>query len=106
MVSFEDFKKMDIRIAQIKEVKEHPNADKLFVLNIDLGREQRQIVAGIRNFYKPDELIQKKIVVVTNLEPATIRGVKSTAMLLAAKDDDTLAILMPERDIKVGSKIS
>lgn len=106
MVSFEDFKKMDIRIAQIKEVKPHPNADKLFVINIDIGGADRQIVAGIKNFYEPKDLIGKKVVVIANLEPATIRGVESSAMLLAARDDKELAILIPERDIKIGSKIS
>ena len=106
MVSFEDFKKLEIRIAQIKEVKEHPDADKLFVINIDIGAETREIVAGIKGFYKPEELIGKKVVAVTNLEPATIRGVKSSAMILVAKDDNTLALLTPEKEVKLGSKIS
>lgn len=106
MISFEDFKKMDIRVARIKEVKEHPNADKLFIVNIDIGAEERQIVAGIKNYYNPEDLVGKKIIVITNLEPATIRGVQSSGMLLAARDDNALSILVPERDISVGSKIS
>jgi len=106
VVSFEDFKKMDIRVAVIKDVKDHPNADKLFVINIDTGAEEKQIVAGIKNSYKAEELIGKKIVVITNLEPATIRGVESRAMLLAAQDDKNLCVLAPEKDIKIGSKIS
>lgn len=106
MVSFQDFKRLDIRIAQIKSAEAHPNADKLLILKIDIGTEERSIVAGIRKFYKPDELIGKKIVVVTNLEPATIRGVESAGMLLAASDDETLTLLVPENNIKLGSKIS
>lgn len=106
MVSFEDFKKMDIRVAQIKEVNDHPNADKLYVIDIDTGSEVKKIVAGIKKAYKADELIGKKIIVVTNLEPVTIRGVESTAMLLAAHDENTLCILVPEKEIKIGSKIT
>lgn len=106
MVSFENFKKLDIRIASIKEVREHPNADKLYVLNIDTGTETRQIVVGIRKHYKKEELVGKKIVVVTNLEPATIRGVESAGMLLAASDESNIVLLIPEKAIGVGSKIS
>jgi len=106
MISFQDFKKMDIKIAQIKEVKEHPNADKLYVVKIDTGTEEKEVVAGIREFYKTEELIGKKVVVITNLEPATIRGVESSGMLLVAKDADTLALLTTEKDIKLGGKIS
>lgn len=106
MVSFQDFKNMDIRIAQIKEVKEHPNADRLYILRIDIGGEEREIVAGIRMHYKPDELLGKKIVVLVNLEPATIRGVQSNGMLLAASDKERIVILTPEKEIAPGSKIS
>ncbi|MBL7069477.1 MAG: methionine--tRNA ligase subunit beta [Candidatus Omnitrophica bacterium] len=106
MVSFQDFKKMDIRIAVIKDVKDHPNADKLFIVNCDTGTEEKQVVAGIKDSYKPEELIGKKVVVITNLEPATIRGVESHAMILAAKDDNTLSVLVPEKEIKTGTKIS
>ncbi len=106
MVSFDDFKKLDIRIAQIKEVKEHPNADKLYVLNVDIGDKQVELVAGVKEHYKADELVGKKVVVITNLEPATIRGVESKGMMLACKDGSLLAILVPQKDVKVGSKVS
>ncbi len=106
MVSFQDFKKMDIRIGEIKEVKDHPNADKLYVINVDTGAENRQMVAGIKNFYKPQELIGRKVVVIINLEPATIRGVESSGMILAASDKDGLSILIPEKDKEIGTKIS
>lgn len=105
-ITFEDFKKLDIVTAKIVEAGDHPNADKLYVLKIDLGGELRQIVAGIRQSYGKEELVGKNIVIVKNLQPAVIRGVESNGMLLAAKDEDTLALLIPERDVKAGSKIS
>lgn len=105
MISFEEFKKISIKVAQIKEVKDHPNADKLYLVNIDLGGEIRQIVAGIKPYYKPEELNGKRIVVIDNLEPASIRGVESQAMLLAAQDATGLAIIVPERDISTGAVV-
>lgn len=106
MVSFDEFKKLKIVTAKVLEVEDHPNADKLYVMKIDLGNETRQIVAGIRAFYKKEDLIGKHVVVVKNLEPATIRGVESNGMLLATKDDKSLAVLVPEKEVKIGSPIS
>lgn len=106
MVSFEEFKKLEIVTAKVLEVEDHPNADKLYVMKIDLGGETRRIVAGIKAYYKKDELLGRQVIVVKNLEPAKIRGVESNAMLLATKDDKTLAILVPEKEVKIGSPIS
>jgi len=106
MITFEDFKKLELKVAQIKDVKPHPNADKLYVITIDLGNEKKDIIAGIKTSYSQDELIGKKIAVVNNLEPVKIRGVESSAMLLAAKDDGNLAILVADKDVEVGSSIS
>ncbi len=107
MISIEDFLKVDLRVAEVKHAEPHPNADKLLILKIDAGDglEDRQIVAGIRNYYKPEDLIGKKIVIVNNLAPAILRGVESQGMLLAAKDGDQLTIITTEKDIKPGSKI-
>lgn len=105
MVSFEDFKKLDLRIAKITDVREHPNADKLYVLQIDIGVETKQIVAGIRSQYSADELIGREIAVINNLEPVTIRGEESNGMLLAASDEDAPVILVPERDVPPGAPI-
>jgi methionyl-tRNA synthetase len=105
MVSFEDFKKIELKIAQIKEVVNHPNADKLYVLTIDLGQEMRQIVAGIRPSYAPEALVGRHIVVAANLEPATIRGVQSQGMLLAASDEQGIAVLGPDRPVALGSTV-
>ncbi|OOP56474.1 MAG: methionine--tRNA ligase subunit beta [Candidatus Brocadia carolinensis] len=107
MISIEDFLKIDLRVAEVKHAEPHPNADKLLILKIDAGDgvEGRQIVAGIRSAYNPEDLIGKKIVIVNNLAPATLRGVESQGMLLAAKDDGHVVILTTEKDVKPGSKI-
>lgn len=105
MVSFEEFKKLDIRIAKVLEVKDHPNADKLFLLSIDTGEKQKQIIAGIRNFYKKEDLLGKQIVVVDNLEPVTLRGESSEGMLLAAQDEGEISVLIPDKPIKQGAKV-
>lgn len=104
MVTYEEFKKLEIKVAKIKEVTEHPNADKLYVLKIDVGEPQeKQIVAGIRNFYKTEELVGREIIVINNLEPAIIRGVESQGMLLAASDENGISVVSPLRELKVGS---
>lgn len=104
MIEFKDWKELDIRVGEIKEVKDHPNADKLLILKVDVGKEI-QLVAGIKNNYNKKELIGKKIVVFTNLEPAVLRGVKSEGMLLAAVKEDKVVLLTPEKDIDNGAKI-
>ena len=105
MISFDDFKKLDIRIAKILKVTAHPDADKLYILTIDIGEEQKQIVAGIKKYYSADELINKLIVIVNNLEPVTVRGVESKAMLLAAEDKGKVFLIIPDSPVSPGSKI-
>ena len=105
MVTIEEFKKLDLIIAQIKEVKEHPQADRLYVLKIDTGKEEKQIVAGIRLHYQKEELLGRKIVVVSNIQPAVIRGEESQGMLLAATDEKGIIIIQPEKDVPVGSVV-
>lgn len=105
VIGFDEFKRMEIRVAEIKEVKEHPNADKLYILTIDLGGKMRQLVAGIREHYQPDELLGKQIVVVVNLEPATIRGVESEGMLLAAQDESGISVLTVDKAVALGSLV-
>lgn len=106
-VTFDDFKKIDLRVAEIKTCEDVPGADKLYRLTIDVG-EERTIVAGIKQHYTKEELVGKKIVVITNLEPRTIRGITSHGMLLAASSpDQTLVVLVePDRDIPSGSTVS
>jgi len=105
MIPFEEFKKLNIKISIIKEVKDHPNADKLYILKIDLGSEEREVVAGIKKSYKPEDLKEKLVAVVENIEPATIRGVESKGMVLAASDSEKIVVLSPDKDISPGSTV-
>ena len=105
MATIDDFKKIDFRIATIKDAQEHPDADRLYILKVDIGGSQRQLVAGIRLFYKKEELVGKQAVVITNLEPAIIRGVESQGMLLAAQDEKGISLISPERFVLEGSII-
>ncbi len=104
-IKIEDFKKLDLRVAEIVSVETHPNADRLWVVRVRIADEERTVVAGIKQFYKPEELVGKKVVIVKNLEPATIRGVESQGMLLAASNDTGLVILVPEKDIASGAVV-
>ena len=106
MISIEDFRKVELRVATIKSAEPHPNADRLMVLQVDLGDQQRQICAGIRWQYAPEELLGKQIVVVANLESAKLRGLDSEGMLLAASDDSRVIILTPEKLVAAGAKVS
>ena len=107
-ITFDDFARIDLRVARVLECAEHPNADKLLVLKIDLGTEQRQICAGIRGHYEPASLVGRLIVVVANLAPRMMRGKESNGMLLAASNADhsRVILLQPDADIEPGSKVS
>ena len=105
MISIDDVMKLDLRIAEIITAENHPNADKLLVLQITIGEERRQIVAGIKKHYSPEELVGKKIVVITNLEPVTLRGVQSQGMLLAANGNEQIVLLTPDKDVPSGTRI-
>ena len=106
MITIEDFQKVDLRVARIVSAEPHPNADRLVVLRIDVGGEERQIVAGIRASYSPEALVGRSIVVVANLAPAMLRGVESQGMLLATRDGDRVVLLGPEAEVPAGSKVS
>lgn len=106
MISIDDFRKVELKIATVKSAEPHPNADRLMVLQVDLGTEQRQICAGIRQYYTPEELIGKQVVVVSNLDTAKLRGLESQGMLLAASDEGRVIILTPEKSVVAGAKVS
>jgi len=106
MISIDEFRKVELKVATIKSAEPHPNADKLMLLQVDLGTEQRQICAGIRNHYTPEELVGRQIVVVANLETATLRGLESQGMLLAASDEGRVVILSLEKAVQPGAKVS
>jgi len=105
MPTLDDFKKFEFKVAQIEAAEPHPNADKLIVLKLRVGEVQKQIVAGIRLHYTPEELVGKKIVIIDNLDPAVIRGVESQGMLLAASDETRLSLVTPEREISSGARV-
>jgi methionyl-tRNA synthetase len=136
LIGFDDFKKLDIRIAKVLSVENHPNADKLYILKVDIGpaaspavetpvagapeqkadqtgsagREIRQCVAGLRPFISPERLLNRHVAMVVNLQPAMLRGMESTAMLLAASDETPagreVVLLLPEKELPPGSKVS
>jgi len=105
-VSFDDWQKLDLRVGEIIKVEEHPNADKLYLITVDLGNEERIIVSGLKDHYDVDDLAGRKIIVLINLAPKVFRGVESAGMLLAAEENGKCVLLQPEQDIANGVKIS
>lgn len=107
-ISFNDWMKLDLRTAEILEIEDVPGADKLYKLKIDLGTETRTLVAGLKPYYTKEELEGKKCIVFTNLEPRTIKGIKSQGMVLAAVNEDhsEVKLLQPSGEIELGSKVS
>jgi len=104
-ISFDDFQKLDLRVAVVEEAAPVENADKLLKLQVNLGQERRQIVAGLAKQFSPEELIGNRIIMVANLEPARIMGEKSEGMLLAAENEETLSLLTIPDDLPPGSPI-
>ncbi|MFB6192834.1 MAG: methionine--tRNA ligase subunit beta, partial [Candidatus Nanohaloarchaea archaeon] len=105
-VSFEGFNDMDIRIGKILEVEDHPNADRLYKIQLDVGEETLQTCAGLKEHYEAEELEGRKAVVLANLEPAELRGEKSECMMLAAEDSDgNVSLLTTDQEMPVGSEI-
>ncbi len=104
-ISYEDFKKIDLRIGKITKVSDIKDSDKLYKLKIKTDKNTKQVVAGIRKQYKKDELLNKQVVFVNNLETAKIMGIKSEGMLLAAVEKNNVVLLVPDKKIKNGSRI-
>ena len=104
-ISYDDFAKLDLRVATVLEARPHPNADKLMLLKIDVGDQQKQIVAGIRGHYEAEALVGRQIVVVNNLEEVVLRGEESCGMLLAASAGERVVLLRPDADCPPGSGI-
>jgi methionyl-tRNA synthetase len=109
-IQYDDFAKLDLRVATITQAEAHPNADRLLKLQVDLGGEQRQICAGIKAFYDPENLVGKQIVVVANLAPRKIRGEESNGMLMAAsamegEDLKDVVLISPSKDVPAGSSV-
>lgn len=105
MITYDDFIKVELKIAKVVEAEEVVGAEKLLKLKIDLGGEKRQIVAGIKKSYHAKVLIGREIVVVVNLEPRMVMGIESNGMLLATSDDSGPVLLRPDKDVLPGSRI-
>ncbi len=108
IIKFSDWEKLDLRTGKIIEVKDIENTDKLYKLLLDLGKEKRTLVAGLKPYYKKEELQGKGCIVFTNLEPRKIRGIESQGMILAASSEDKnkVRLLQPDEEIKEGSRVS
>ncbi|PIN86993.1 methionine--tRNA ligase [Candidatus Woesearchaeota archaeon CG10_big_fil_rev_8_21_14_0_10_44_13] len=101
------FSMLDLRVAKVLEAKEHPNSDKLLILQIDVGSDRRQLVAGLKQHYKPEELVGKKIVIIKNLKPAKLRGEVSAGMLLAGGDEKAdIHRILEAKDAKPGTRVA
>ena len=106
MATIEDFQKLDIRVGKIIEILDFPEAKKpAYKLKIDLGTETRTLVAGLKKYYTAQELEGKRIIVFTNLEPKTLKGIESKGMVLAAVKDNNVTLITPDKDIEIGAKI-
>lgn len=107
-VSFSDWEKLDLRTGKIIEIEDIPGADKLYKLKVDLGNEKRILVAGLKQYYKKEDLKNKKVVVFCNLEPRKLKGIESQGMILASVNEDhsKVHLIQPDGDIDLGSKIS
>jgi len=108
-INFEDFEKLDLRVAKILKVEEIPEADKLYKLTLDVGElGKRTVCAGIKPYYKKEGLKNKKIILIANLQPRKLKGIESQGMLLAASSDNKsqVILLSPEKDIESGARIS
>ncbi len=106
VLDISEFARAELRVAEVLEAERVAGAEKLLKLQIDIGGEKRQIVAGVAEHYRPDQIIGKKIIIVANLKPAKIRGIESQGMLLAASSGKKLALLMPDGDLPAGSEVS
>ena len=104
-ITYDDFAKLDLRIATVLSAREHPNADKLLLLQIKVGEVEKQIVAGIRGHYTPEQLVGRQVVVVNNLQEAVLRGEESHGMLLAASDAGGVVLLRPDRQCEAGAMV-
>jgi methionyl-tRNA synthetase len=107
VITIEQFRTIELRVGTVRSAEPHPNADRLVVLRVDVGGEERQLVAGIRAHYDPATLVGRQVVVVANLEPAKLRGVESQGMVLAAADEanNRVVLLRPDDAVTPGAVV-
>lgn len=105
-IKHEDFKKLDLRVGEVIEVSKVPKTQKLYKMLVDVGDKKIQIISSLADYYSEDELLNKKIIVLTNLEPAKFRGEASEGMLLCAENQKNCVLLTVDKDIDIGTKIT
>jgi methionine--tRNA ligase beta chain len=105
VINLDDFKKVELKVAKVLSAENIEGSDKLLKLQVDLGTEQRQILAGIAKYYKPGELTGKQIIIITNLEPRQMMGLESQGMVLAAGDGEVISLLTPDKEMSPGTSI-
>ncbi len=106
MITVDDFKKIELKVAKVLEAERVDGSDKLVKMQLMLGEEKRQIIGGIGKHYEPEQLIGKQIIIVANLEPRSLMGLESQGMLLAASDENGISLLTPDKEVVSGSKIN
>jgi len=104
-ITLDDFKKVDLRVAEVVAAEKVARSRKLLKLTVKLGEEMRTLIAGIAEHYAPEALVGRKVIVVANLEPATLMGVESNGMVLAGSTEGTVSLLMPDKDLPPGSRV-
>ena len=105
-ISIDEFQKLTLRVGVVTAAQDHPNADRLLVLTVDIGEgSPRQLVAGIKGSYQATDVVGKHVVVVANMKPAMLRGVESQGMVLAASNAQALVLISPDRPIAAGSQV-
>jgi methionyl-tRNA synthetase len=105
MISFKEFKKMEMKVGTITDVEDMPDSQKLIKMKVDLGGEVRQVLAGLKNIIDPEEIKGEQYVFVTNLEPAKMMGQLSEAMILAAVEGEKVVLVKPEKEVSNGTMI-
>ena len=105
-ITIDDFVKVELKTAKVKAVEAHPDADKLLVLTVEVGDEERTICAGIKQWWQPEQLVGKDIIIVANLAPRKLRGVMSQGMLLAVQDGDNVVPLTTMNPVQSGLQVS
>ena len=107
MISYEDFKKVELKVAKVISAEKVPETDKLIMLKLRVGEEERQIVSGIAQYYSPEQLEGREIIIVANLEPKVFRGIESQGMLLATRaEDESIVLLTLDKEVPSGSQIN
>ena len=108
IVEFDDWQKLELRVAQIVEVEDIEGADKLYKMSLDIGGEKKTVCAGLKEYYSKEDLQDKKVILFVNLTPRKLRGIESQGMILAVVSDDhsKVSLIQPDVDMEVGARVN